>query len=71
MEVVARHHMDRAQLLLEVLPHKVLPFLGHPHMLSGAVVHGNEIGRTLGSPTANLPVPQGVIRHHKSPFAAK
>ena len=36
-------------------------FLGHPHILSGAVVHGNEIGRTLGSPTANLPVPQGVI----------
>jgi len=36
-------------------------FLGHPHMLSGTVVHGNEIGRTLGSPTANLPVPQGVI----------
>ena len=31
-------------------------FLGHPHMLSGTVVHGNEIGRTLGSPTANLPV---------------
>ena len=36
-------------------------FLGHPHMLSGTVLHGNEIVRTLGSPTANLPVPQGVI----------
>ena len=31
-------------------------FLGHPHMLSGTVVHGNEIGRTLGSPTANPPM---------------
>lgn len=36
-------------------------FLGHPHILTGTVVHGNEIGRTLGSPTANLTVPQGVI----------
>ena len=36
-------------------------FLGHPHTLSGPVVHGNEIGRTLGSPTANLLVPGGVI----------
>ena len=36
-------------------------FLGHPHTLSGTVVHGSELGRTLGTPTANLLVPQGVI----------
>jgi len=36
-------------------------FLGHPHVLSGTVVHGSELGRTLGTPTANLLVPQGVI----------
>ena len=36
-------------------------FLGHPHVLSGKVVHGNELGRTLGTPTANLLVPEGVI----------
>ena len=36
-------------------------FLGHPHTLSGPVVHGSELGRTLGTPTANLLVPQGVI----------
>lgn len=35
-------------------------FLGHPHVLSGTVVHGNELGRTLGTPTANLLVPEGV-----------
>ena len=35
-------------------------FLGHPHVLSGPVVHGNELGRTLGTPTANLLVPEGV-----------
>ena len=36
-------------------------FLGHPHVLSGTVVHGHELGRTLGTPTANLPVPPGII----------
>jgi riboflavin kinase / FMN adenylyltransferase len=28
--------------------------LGRPHMLSGTVVHGKELGRTIGFPTANL-----------------
>lgn len=28
--------------------------LGRPHALSGLVVHGDERGRTLGTPTANL-----------------
>ena len=29
-------------------------YLGHPHILSGTVVHGQQLGRTLGIPTANL-----------------
>ena len=29
-------------------------FLGHPHILRGTVVHGKQLGRTLGVPTANL-----------------
>ncbi len=36
-------------------------FLGHPHTLSGPVVHGSGLGRTLGTPTANLLVPEGAI----------
>ncbi len=28
--------------------------LGRPHMLSGVVVHGKKLGRTIGYPTANL-----------------
>ena len=32
-------------------------FLGHPHILSGQVVHGRHLGSTLGIPTANLQLP--------------
>ena len=35
-------------------------FLGHPHILTGTVVHGHQLGRTLGIPTANLPLPEGL-----------
>ena len=35
-------------------------FLGHPYLLSGQVVHGKQLGRTLGIPTANLHLPQGL-----------
>lgn len=31
-----------------------LRFLGHPHIVTGTVVHGRSLGRTLGIPTANL-----------------
>lgn len=36
-------------------------FLGHPHILSGTVVHGRQLGRTMGIPTSNLVVPNGVL----------
>lgn len=35
-------------------------FLGHPHILSGTVVHGKALGRKLGIPTANLLLPEGL-----------
>ena len=35
-------------------------FLGHPYTLTGVVVHGQQLGRTLGIPTANLHLPQGL-----------
>ncbi len=35
-------------------------FLGHPHILTGTVVHGRALGRKLGIPTANLRFPQGL-----------
>ncbi|MDK6410751.1 riboflavin kinase, partial [Escherichia coli] len=30
--------------------------LGQPFTISGRVVHGDELGRTIGFPTANLPL---------------
>ena len=30
--------------------------LGHPFAISGRVVHGDELGRTIGFPTANVPL---------------
>lgn len=45
-----RHALnDSALLLAENL-------LGHPYSISGRVVHGDELGRTIGFPTANLPL---------------
>ena len=35
-------------------------FLGHPYLLTGTVVPGKQLGRTLGIPTANLRLPEGV-----------
>lgn len=36
-------------------------FLGHPHILTGTVVPGRQLGRTIGIPTANLELPEGVL----------
>ena len=36
-------------------------FLGHPYELTGTVIHGHRIGRTLGIPTANLLLPDGLV----------
>ena len=36
-------------------------FLGHPYFLSGTVVQGRQLGRTIGIPTANLTFPEGLI----------
>ncbi len=36
-------------------------FLGHPHVLTGKVVHGHQLGRKLGIPTANLMLPKELV----------
>ena len=46
-------------------------FLGHPHTLTGEVVSGRKLGRTLGIPTANLSIPEGVVRLPFGVYACK
>ena len=36
--------------------------LGHPHMLSGTVIPGQGLGRTIGIPTANLQLPEELVK---------
>lgn len=40
---------------------KANAFLGHPHILTGTVVHGRGLGHTIGVPTINLSIPEGVV----------
>lgn len=40
---------------------KAVTFLGHPHVFSGQVVSGRQLGRTIGIPTANMLPPEGLI----------
>lgn len=46
-------------------------FLGHPHILSGTVISGRQLGRTLGIPTANLTLPEGVVTPRHGVYCCK
>ena len=46
-------------------------FLGHPHMLSGEVVSGRKLGRTIGVPTANLQLPEAAAVLPHGVYACK
>ncbi len=43
--------------------------LGHRHILTGTVVAGKQIGRTIGTPTANLSVSEGIALPKKGVYA--
>lgn len=57
--LIAEGNMDEAVQLL-----------GHGHLLTGQVVHGRQLGRTLGIPTANLALPEGVLLPRCGVYAA-
>lgn len=46
-------------------------FLGHPHFFTGTVVGGRHLGHTLGFPTANLTLPEGVACPRRGVYACK
>ena len=40
---------------------EAVAFLGHPHVLTGQVIHGKQLGRTIGIPTANLELSRDLV----------
>jgi len=42
----------------------VVPLLGRPFVIDGKVAYGNQLGRTLGVPTANIPLRKRVSPLH-------
>ena len=46
-------------------------FLGHPHVLTGQVISGRKLGRTLGIPTANLALPESCVTPAFGVYACK
>lgn len=46
-------------------------FLGHPHILTGTVVSGRQLGRTIGIPTANLALPENSVSLRRGVYACK
>ena len=50
---------------------RAVAFLGHPHILTGTVVTGRRLGRTLGIPTANLTLPEQTVSLRHGVYACK
>ena len=50
------------QLLEEGKISEANNFLGHPHMLTGVVTCGKQLGRTIGVPTANIGYPEELLK---------
>ena len=60
-----RQRMENGQMA------EAVRFLGHPHVLTGTVVPGRQLGRTIGIPTANIAIPRGVILPKQGVYACK
>lgn len=46
-------------------------FLGHPHLLSGEVISGKRLGRTLGIPTVNISIPPNIQKPAKGVYVTR
>ena len=59
-KLVSEGDMERAAL-----------FLGHPHTLTDTVGYGYKIGRSIGAPTINTRIPDGVIVPRHGVYATR
>ena len=46
-------------------------FLGHPYRITGTVIPGRQLGRTIGIPTANIQIPEGLVIPKFGVYACK
>ena len=68
----ARISSTRIRLLLEQGQiAQATRLLGHRHTLSGTVVPGRGLGHTIGIPTANLQVPEGILLPKSGVYACQ
>ncbi len=58
-------------LLVQGEMEQAVRFLGHPHILTGQVIAGRQLGRTIGTPTANLLLPEDVVVPRFGVYACK
>ncbi len=50
---------------------EAVKLLGHPHILTGTVISGRQLGRTLGIPTANLALPDALAVPRPGVYACR
>lgn len=50
---------------------EAIRFMGHPHVLVGTVVSGRKIGHTIGTPTANINLPEAAAELPHGVYACK
>lgn len=66
---VSSTHIRRLLELGEM--EEAVRFLGHPHIFTGQVVPGRGLGHTIGVPTANLAIPEGLVLPKNGVYACK
>lgn len=59
------------QLLEAGQAEQAAEFLGHPHLLTGKVTRGRQLGHTLGFPTANIPIAPFVLCPRHGVYATR
>ena len=57
---ILKGHMENAAMML-----------GRPYSIAGRIVHGRHVGTSLGFPTANLPIPEGIVIPPNGVYATK
>ncbi len=59
------------ELIAQGQTERAIDFYGHPHTLTGEVVSGQQIGRQMGVPTANVLYEDGILLPQNGVYAVK